>query len=140
MKFARLLVERRSLVLDVAGRQKFSSRDRLDGSAHQHAVHDDVVANGEVPHGELMFGGNSLGQSVDLAFEFDRLASGQVGEGDQNVVAGIELEHGATHGICKALVSGRRGRATGPRIASGHCKTCERCTRLLTSRQPPKAG
>src|SRR4029077_10839246 len=76
-KFARLLVERSSLVLDIARRQKFSSCDWFDGSAHQHAVHDDVTADGEAPHGELMFGGNSLRQSVDLAFKLGPFAGGQ---------------------------------------------------------------
>ncbi len=81
-------------MLDVAGRQQFSGRDGLDGSANENSVHNDVVADAEISRGELVFGRNILRKSVGLAPEFDSLAGFQVGEGDQNVVAGIELENG----------------------------------------------
>src|SRR5665811_1543357 len=44
-----------------------------------------------------MFGRNILGESVALTVKFDSIAGFQVGECDQHVVAGIELEHVEMH-------------------------------------------
>jgi hypothetical protein len=116
VEFPQLLAEGRRLVLDIAGRQEFSSRNRLDGSAHQNTVHGNVVADAKASHGEFVFGGNMVGDGVSLASEFNSLAGFQVGESNQNVVAGIELEHAEMHrsqdvtefanafGYCKTLV------------------------------------
>ena len=84
-------------MLDIANRQQFSGRDRLDGSANQNSVHHHIVANREISHGELMFCGNIFEESIGLAFELDSFAGFQVGEGNQDIVAGIELEHVEMH-------------------------------------------
>ena len=84
--------------------QELSSRDGLDGSAHENAIHDDIVADCEISRGEFVFGGNVLGERVTLASEFDSIAGFQVGEGDQNIVAGIELENGARHARCPVWI------------------------------------
>ena len=80
--FPRLLVKWCSLMLDVACRQEFPSRDRVDGSANLSAVHNYVVADFEAPHGELVFSGNIVGGSVNLASKFDSFAGLQVRKGN----------------------------------------------------------
>jgi hypothetical protein len=97
VEFARLLVKGRSLVVDVAGRQKFSGRNWLNGSANQNTIHNDIVTDAESSRGELVFGGNILEKCVGLASEVDSFAGLQIGEPDQNVVAGIELKHVSMH-------------------------------------------
>ena len=97
VEFARLLVKGRSLVVDVARRQKSSGCDWLHGSAHQNAIHNDIVADPEGSHGELVFGGNILEKSVGLISEFDSFAGLQIHQRGQNVVAGIELKHLSMH-------------------------------------------
>ena len=93
MIFERLFTEGRSLMLNIAGRQQFPGGDWFHGSPDQDSVHDDVVADTQVSNSKFMLGGNILGELVDLIFEFDSLARFQIGEGDQDAVAGIELEH-----------------------------------------------
>src|ERR1022692_2384610 len=136
-EFAQLLAERRSLVLDIARRQEFSGRDWFDGSANQNAVHNHIVGDAKGSHGEFVFGGNILKESVGQASEFNSLAGFQVGECDQSVVTGIELEHVEMH---------RSQNFTEVFSSSGYCKTSVvGCSRrflnasLLTRPQPPKS-
>ncbi len=89
-------------MLDVDGREEISGGDGLDSPANQNAIHLDVVADGEVAHRELVLGGNVPGWSVCLAAKFERVAGFQIIEGDQHVVAGIELEHVERHGEFRA--------------------------------------
>jgi hypothetical protein len=97
VKFAQLLAEGRSLVVNIARGQDFSGRDRSHRSAHQNTVHDDIVADAKLARCKFVFRGNILDQSKDLVCEFDSLTRLQVSQGDQNVVTGIELEHFAGH-------------------------------------------
>ena len=60
--------------------------------AHQDAVHDHVGAGRKVLGRELVFGRNARNQRVGFAREFDLLALIQVGERNQDVVPGIELQ------------------------------------------------
>src|ERR1700674_2967073 len=118
-----MLAERRCLVLDIAHRQEFSGSDGLDSLAHQNTVHDHTIANAKTLRGEFVFGRHILRESVSLASEGNPLAGFHVGEGDQNIVARIELEHVEMHrGLdvldvanspryCKTLV-GRRCRTS----------------------------
>ncbi len=82
---------------------------------------DDIVADRQASHGKLVFGGNALRKSVDLASEFDLIAGFKVGEGDQNVVARVELEDGSVHEWILMSIAALAVSA-GPAIASGHCK------------------
>ena len=93
-------------MVDVARRQKLPGRNWFDSSANQNSVHNDIVADAEASHGELVFGRNILWGSVVPASEFDSFSGFQVGEGDQNVVAGIELEHAGMHQSFKASLPG----------------------------------
>jgi hypothetical protein len=54
-----------------------------------------------------------------MACEFDLFAGFQVGEGDQNVVAGIKLENGAMHRLFPGVH--RDGHNLVRPIAPGHC-------------------
>ncbi|MGA1985680.1 MAG: hypothetical protein ABSG72_05375 [Candidatus Sulfotelmatobacter sp.] len=65
--------------------------------AHENAVHNDVVADGKVSHGELVFGWDVLWEDVTLACEFDLFTGFQIGKGDQNIVARIKLENRVMH-------------------------------------------
>ncbi len=121
MKVSCLFVEGCSLVLDVDGGQEFSGGDGLGRPAHKNAVHRDIVAHGEASHGELVFGGNALRKSVDFTSEFDLIAGFKVGEGDQYVVACVELEDGSVHAMNKVDRGTLQKRRAGPAIASGHC-------------------
>jgi len=104
-KFARLFAEGRSLVVNICGGEEFSGCDWADGSAHLNTVHDDIVVDAKPAHGKFVFSRNVLGQSIDLAREFDSLTDLQVSQGDQNVVTRIELEHSAIHRIDEAIES-----------------------------------
>ena len=86
-------------MLDVAGVQEFSGGDGLDGFAHQNAVHDDLVADLKVLRSELVLGWHALWQLVMLTVEGDCLADTQVCQGDQDIVARIELEDVGVHRV-----------------------------------------
>ena len=45
-------------MLDVARAEQTSARDGLADQPHHTAIHDHFIADGQVAHGKLLFGGN----------------------------------------------------------------------------------
>ena len=91
-KLCGLGVKGRSLMTSVAGGQKFSSRDWLDGLTDEDAVHYDWRACSQVGDGKLVLGGNVGLEEMLPCSAVDELALLEIGERDHHVVAGIELE------------------------------------------------
>ena len=65
----------------------------LGGLADENAVHDDVFTGREILGEELMFGRDIGEEKVGLPGGFHEFAFGQIGEGDEDVVAGVEAEN-----------------------------------------------
>ena len=93
-------------MLDVAGGQRLPQADGFCCFTHDTAVHDHISAARKVLRGELMFRGYVRSQRVALARKFDLLVLFQVGERNQDVVPGIELQNPVGHLFyCKAGIS-----------------------------------
>ena len=120
-------------MLDVARGQGLSLADWPGCFTHQDAVHDHVSAGRQVLGRELVFGRHVRKQGIAFAREFDLFALIEVGERDQDVVPGIELQDLVSHlfycrtGYLPARCGGfnfQNRCAFPPRTASRTCSVC----------------
>ena len=79
-------------MLYVARGQGLAQGDGLRRLSYEAAVHDHIGAGRKVQRCELMFGGYTRNQRIALARKFDLLSWFEVGERNQYVVPGIELQ------------------------------------------------
>jgi hypothetical protein len=82
---------------EVARGQDFAGRDRFSCFPDQNTVHNHVGARRQVFRRELMFRGNVRCQRQRTIRERNLIALAKVAQGDQNIVPGIELQHGVLH-------------------------------------------
>ena len=78
--------------MEVTERERFAATHSGSRGANQHAVHRHAIAGGQVARCEFVFRGNIGHELVVLAAECDGVPSSQVGEGNQHIVARIELK------------------------------------------------
>ena len=78
--------------MEVTERERFAATHGGSRGANQHAVHRHAVAGGQVARCEFVFRGNVGHKLVAFAAERDGVALPQVGEGNQHIVARIELK------------------------------------------------
>ena len=76
---------------NVARGQDLSSRNWLDGFTDENAVHYDWGAGSQVADGKLVLGGNVGFEKMLRSHAVDELPLLQIGEGDYDIVTGIEL-------------------------------------------------
>ena len=87
-------------MVDIAGAEQLAASDRLERLSHQNAVHGHAVADGKIFGGKFLLSGN-IGDERNLRLaRSDGLAFFQVIQRDEDVVAGIELQH-SLHGLFK---------------------------------------
>ena len=83
---------------NVARGEQAAAGNGLRRFAHNHAVHDDEVAGIQVGERELVLGGNVLGDGTGTLTEVHCGSGCEWNEGDEDVVAGIDLQSGVGHG------------------------------------------
>ena len=84
-------------VANVARGEQATARDRLCRFAHNHAVHDDEVAGIQISESELVLGRDVLGDGAGTLPDMHGRSDCEWNQGDEDVIAGIELESGVGH-------------------------------------------
>ena len=85
-------MERRGFVMQVSQRERLAASDVCRRRPDEHAIHRDAVACIQVARGKFVLRGDIRHEPIVLAAERELFALPQIGERNQNVVAGVELE------------------------------------------------
>ena len=81
------------LMVEIPSSKKPASADRCYGLTHDHSIHPHSCANQEIFGSKLVFCRDVGFKRVHLRIEIDLFAISQVGQGDEDVVVGIEFEN-----------------------------------------------
>ena len=78
---------------DVARGEQFTALKILGCLADQYAIHDDVLAGGEILGEELLFGRHVGQENVVIPGKANDFAFTQIGQGNEDVVARVESKN-----------------------------------------------
>ena len=78
--------------MQIAQRERFAAADSGSRGSDEHTVHRHAIARGQIARRKLMFRGDVGNEAIGFAAERYLIALPQFGEGDQHVVARVELE------------------------------------------------